>query len=164
MAGNASLVVEDGALIQNDFGSCVFMVGNQGNIPSVVLNGGSIIGKTGLYVMDGSIDVPYYSNVIVVGTGNGLITSDSGDVGHAIAVYPTNEESQISFSINAGKFFGINRAPVGSYSNGVAHRITKFMNGGMLDRFPSTNAFDPDYDILADGCYGQAPCRIMRAM
>lgn len=73
----------------------------------------------------------------------------------------------------SGSFISLKTEPVASvsmwksatYAEGNVHtRVTKFVSGGYLSRFPDSDAYDDktgahaSYDIIADDCYEQMPC------
>ena len=127
----------------------------------MVLDGGQVIGNTGIDIRYGKIVIPFYSDSTII--GHGARTSDRLWAGSAIVVrQETSASDSVQFDIKSGKFISVNNVPVGSYKNGSVARKVKFMNGGTLDRFPSNETSSPDYDIIAEGCVGRTPCKIIR--
>lgn len=172
---SSSLRLSKQSIIESENGACITNSGSH-----LILDSGKIYGNSGIVMTGGTLDIPVDSDIVIIGGGYSLYdngtdgslgTTNLWELGNALVV---EKLSDINMDIYAGKFIGLRNVPVGSYAQDGSERLTKFLNGGTLDRFPSTTPYEydstvrsvvnVDYDILADGCYGTNPCYIMRGV
>lgn len=137
-----NITINGDTKISNKNFACVGVFGG-----TTTVNSGIISGKCGIVVSaTGELIFPSTSSARILGTD-----------ADAVEVHPCR-----GISINGGTFSSYNGVSIGSYEND-GNRMTGFVTGGQLDREPSSNPSDPDYDILASGYLPRNPCRIVKS-
>ncbi|MBQ9727419.1 MAG: hypothetical protein IJV65_07930 [Kiritimatiellae bacterium] len=136
---NTLITINEGSYLECVEDDCAIYHPQQGRL---VLNGGTIKGKTGIEMRNGQLEVPSDSTVEVFGTGpnnqynfvNGA--SANPTTGDAIAFGATTYLGNayvgdgLSASIAGGTFVSANAAGVGSYGQGNYEAIGGFVSGG----------------------------------
>jgi len=160
------ITVNRGAYLKAERG-CGLFINNSGELN---INGGTVIGTTGIVVRAGHVNIPVESDLIAVGTGDGnydngiesgsstttlnlvgnaLLVDSVSSQGYGRTVFPDDIAGYHppKLKIEAGTFRTTTREPIGSYAHVDSGdmfnpRVEKFMSGGYMDSYPSGDKYD----------------------
>ena len=141
----ATITINDGAKLSAENTNAIYMP--SGNL---IVNGGTITGRTGIYVKSGSTTVKggtitgngaavaynYYGNG-GISTGDALVVDSCG--------YPNGAPS---VSVTGGTFTSTNAQAVASYQTGANSAVTKFISGGTFSSNPDAAYLAPGYKVV----------------
>ena len=145
--GGVTINIEDGAVITNTNANGLGIY--YPNTSNLNINGGTIIGATGVYVKSGKVNI---SGGQIIGNGTKADYTYKGDganaTGNALVIdrcgYPGGDPDA---EVTGGSFSSANNSAVGSYAGGtVTEPATGFISGGT---FTGAEAVPPEY--LASG-------------
>lgn len=158
------IIINKGAHLKADNGLALF----NNTMGEIIINGGTIIGKSAVVVRSGFLTIPFDSDCYIMGTGNndydpkhdsGMGTNKLNILGNAVVIesIPSKYGSWSLFEggkghkpeviIEGGKFYSRYREPIGSYSHLIKgdrfeERVEKFLYGGWLNCYPSGDEYE----------------------